>query len=176
VDRGGIQTRREACLRTCLNFDRIAVLEARARKHAQFPPVILYQAPDGALILVDGWNRLVVCDRLGIILVPALVIETSLEDALIAGLRMNIPRDGKLRAGSDAAHALVILATALGRSINVAEAASLGLAHTPNAPVSPDFVNSLCLPQFPEAPAKPGPERGRSERKFGKGKSFRGAR
>jgi hypothetical protein len=159
VERERIKTSREACLRTTINYPRVDVLEKRVRDFKPLPPVTLYQAPDGTLVLVDGWNRVVVYDRLGVSLIPALIIDTSLADALVAGLRQNLPQEGKLRSGSDAEHALNILATALGRQITVEEAACVGLAHTPNAPICPSMFNSLCLPQFPSPQPKPNSER-----------------
>lgn len=90
-----------------------------------------------------------VSDQLGVIVIPALIIGTSLAGALVAGMRMNMPKEGKVRSGSDAEHALNTLATAVGRAISKVEAHSVGLAFTPNAPIDPGLFNSLCLPQQP---------------------------
>jgi hypothetical protein len=156
VDRKDITTREDACLRSHLDHNRINLLESRARRFAQFPPLILFKAQDGTLVLIDGWNRVVVYDRLRINVIPALVIDTSLEEALIAGLRMNIPKDGKLRGGDDAARALNILATALGRTITEPEAVSLGLQHSENEPLLPRLIKLMGMPHLP-APAQSSP-------------------
>ncbi|MBK1817357.1 ParB N-terminal domain-containing protein [Luteolibacter yonseiensis] len=156
VERSEIRTRPNACLRQELNFERVSLLEKRvSKKHAQLLPIVVWKAPNGDLVLIDGWARVAVADRLKLKLLPAVVINRPLEDALVYGLRMNIPHNGSLRPSNDSLYALGILATALGRPVTPEEAESVGLTYCLNEPIDAKSLTWLRCPQFPPAPSAP---------------------
>jgi hypothetical protein len=126
VDRDRISISAEVCHRHELDPKRVATLAARHKNGAHFPPLVLFQKGDGDLLLVDGLHRLVAFDQMGVKVLSAVVID-DLGQALVAGIRQNLPKDGRVRSGADATRSLCLLATALGRKITQPEAASLGL-------------------------------------------------
>jgi hypothetical protein len=145
VDRDRISASTEACHRHAIDPKRVASFIKRCKNGAHFPPVILFQQADGSLLLVDGLHRLAAFDHIGVKIISALVIE-DLGQALVAGLRQNIPSNGKLRTGDDAMRSLCLLAHALGRKIAPEEAASLGLKSDDTHQVLPSSILSLSAP------------------------------
>ncbi|MBX3742113.1 MAG: ParB N-terminal domain-containing protein [Akkermansiaceae bacterium] len=159
VDRDRISASTEACHRHAIDPKRVASFIKRCKNGAHFPPVVLFQQADGSLLLVDGLHRLAAFDQIGVKIISAVVID-DLGQALVAGIRQNIPGNGTLRSGHDAMKSLFLLATALGRKITPPEAASLGLRFDDSHEVlSPATLSLLTpLPHFPSsaaAPAKP---------------------
>lgn len=153
VDRDKISASAEAWHRKSLDPKRVARIVSRCRKGAHFPPMVLFLQPDGTLLLVDGLHRLTAFDQIGIEVISSIIID-DLATALVAGIRQNIPKNGKKRSGEDALRSLCLLATALGRKVKPPEAASLGLRYDDSHElVSPTFLR-VFAPTVP--PATPG--------------------
>jgi hypothetical protein len=136
----------EATHRASISSDRVKVLMNRIRKLEHLPPVMLWQAPNGDLVLLDGWHRLEAFRLLGVQRVSAIVISEPLEKALVLAISGNIPGNGKMRADNDAVRALCVLATALGRPLEAAEATSLGLEFTAHEVVNPVVMKTWPVP------------------------------
>lgn len=159
IDRDKISVSTEACHRYAIDPNRVTTFIKRCKNGAHFPPVVLFQQTDGSLLLVDGLHRLAAFDQIGVKIISAVVIG-DLGQALVAGIRQNIPSNGTLRSGPDSMKSLCLLATALGRKITPPEAASLGLRFDDNHEVlSPTTLSLLTpLPRFAPgatAPAQP---------------------
>lgn len=157
VERDEITSSPEAALRATASSERIATLDSRFKRGASFLPLILHRSADGKLVLVDGWNRLAVFAQNGVNLIAAAVVEEDLATALVAGLRANAPKEGKLRVGTDAQRGLMLLATALGRKITPAEAQSIGLTHAEHNPQPPEVIAGFGCPEMPSGPKSKSP-------------------
>jgi hypothetical protein len=148
IDRDKISASTEVCHRHAIDPKRVASIAKRCKSGAHFPPLVLFQQADGTLLPVDGLHRLAAFDQIGIKIISAIVID-DLAEALVAGIRQNLPKDGKVRSGADAVRSLCLLATALGRKITQPEAASLGLRFDENHEVLSPTTRSLMAPPFP---------------------------
>lgn len=154
VNRNEISVSTEICHRHAMNPTRVATIAKRCLDGAHFPPLVLFQRPDGGLHLVDGLHRLAAFDQIGVKIISAIVID-DLGQALVAGIRQNLPKDGKLRSGPDAMKCLFLLATALGRKITPPEAASLGILFDENhevlSPATLKLLTSIHSYAFPSS-------------------------
>jgi len=134
------------CHRDTINQERLDKLTKRIKALVQLPPLRGWRAPDGAVILTDGFHRFLALRQLNVNHASVLVWHGSWPEALVQALLANTPHNESARKGQDAERALLILAHALVRSVTADECAVLGLEWTPNREPTPDLVRMIRLP------------------------------
>jgi hypothetical protein len=134
------------CHRETISQHRIDQLAERIRALVQLPPLHGWRAPDGNVVLADGFHRFLALRQLGVSHASVLIWHGTWAEALVQALLPNIPRRGGTRKGSDAERALRILAHALGRPVRPEEAASLGIEWSAHHELAPELLRMIRLP------------------------------
>ena len=134
------------CHRDMISQERLDKLAKRIKALVQLPPLRGWRAPDGAVILTDGFHRFLALRQLEVNHASVLVWHGTWPEALVQALMANTPHNERVRKGQDAERALLILAHVLGRSVTADECAVLGLEWTPNREPTPDLVRIIRLP------------------------------
>jgi len=134
------------CHRNAVKLDRIEKLANRLENLVQLPPLRGWRAPDGAVVLTDGFHRYLALRKLDVPAASVLVWYGTWPEALVQALLANRPRNGSRRMDQDAERALLILAHALGRPVTPEEANSLGLEWCEHSLPSQDIARTIRLP------------------------------
>jgi hypothetical protein len=142
------------CHRARIHGSRVGKMAARMQAGDQLPPVLVWQAPDGTLCLLDGWHRWEVAKHLGQKRTWCLVLKGPLDIAVCKALSLNIPRKG-IRHDENSVRALTMMATILHRSLTEVEAKRLGLAWVPHHPFTEHTLSLVSLPTVEGAVKRP---------------------